>query len=64
MKPKMRERTDKQPSGNENVRKEIACSLRALHSYPERFAQNPSLSFEEHRSALIRSGKTEHRRRA
>jgi hypothetical protein len=64
MKPKMRERTNKRRSGNEDVRKEIECFLRALHSYPERFAQNPSLSFEQHRSALIRSGKTEHRRRA
>jgi hypothetical protein len=64
MKPKMRELTNKRRSGNENVRREIACFLRALHSYPERFAQNPSISFEEHRSALVRSGKPEHRRRA
>jgi len=64
MKPKMRELTDKRPSGNEDVRREIASFLRALHSYPERFARNPGISFEEHRSAIIRSGKPEHRRRA
>jgi hypothetical protein len=64
MKPKMRELANKRRLGNEDVRKEIACFLRALHSYPERFAQNPSLSFEEHRSALVRTGKPEHRRRA
>jgi hypothetical protein len=64
MKSKMRERTDKRSSGNEGVRREIATFLRALHSYPERFARNPGISFEEHRSALVRSGKPEHRRRA
>jgi hypothetical protein len=64
MKPKMRELVDKRPSSNEDVRREIACFLRALHSYPERFARNPGISFEQHRSALIRSGKTEHRRRS
>lgn len=64
MKSKMRERTNKRRPGKEDVRKEIACFLRALHSYPERFAQNPSISFEEHRSALLRTGKTEQRQRA
>jgi len=64
MKPKMRESADKRPSGNEQVRKEMASFLRALHSYPERFAQNPGLTFEEHRSALVQTGKTESRRRA
>jgi hypothetical protein len=64
MKPKMREPADKRSFGNEQVRKEMASFLRALHSYPERFARNPGLSFEEHRSALVRTGKTESRRRA
>jgi hypothetical protein len=64
MKPKMRESADKRPSGNEDVRKEMASFLRALHSYPERFARNPGLSFEEHCSALARTGKAESRRRA
>jgi hypothetical protein len=64
MKPKMREPGHKRPPGNEDVRKEIAAFLRALHSYPDRFAQNPGITFEEHRSALVRTGKTEPRRRA
>jgi hypothetical protein len=28
--------------------KEIQNFLKAMHSYPERFAQNPALSFEDH----------------
>ena len=40
-------------SGNEQVRREIQSFLRALHSYPERFARDPDVSFEEHRSSLL-----------
>ena len=30
------------------VRREIATFLRAVHSYPESFARDPLLSFEQH----------------
>ena len=41
-------------AANERVRSEIRIFLEALDSYPERFAQDPDISFEEHRSSLIR----------
>jgi hypothetical protein len=34
---------------NEQARAEIQSFLEALDSYPELFAQNPNLTFEEHR---------------
>lgn len=52
---------DSQLSGNEQVRMEIQTYLHALDSYPERFARNPSLTFEEYCSSLIPPGKTEGR---
>ncbi len=53
---------EKEPSGNEQVRREIQSFLQALHSYPDRFARNPRLSFEEHRSGLVQA-KADSRRR-
>ena len=40
-------------SANEQVRIEMQSFLLALDSYPERFATNPGISFEEHRSSLV-----------
>jgi hypothetical protein len=37
---------------NESVRAEMRMFLEALGSYPERFAANPGLTFEEHRARL------------
>jgi hypothetical protein len=53
---------EKEPSGNEQVRREIQSFLQALNSYPDRFARNPRISFEEHCSGLVQS-KAESRRR-
>jgi|HubBroStandDraft_4_1064222.scaffolds.fasta_scaffold1319516_1 hypothetical protein len=50
-------------SGNEQVRREIQRFLQALRSYPERFARNPRLTFEEHCSGFARTAKAEPRRR-
>ena len=50
-------------SGNEQVRREIQRFLQALRSYPERFARNPRLTFEEHCSGLVQTAKAEPRRR-
>ncbi len=55
---------DQRLSGNEQVRREIQSFLRALHSYPERFARDPDITFEEHRSSLLVVIQTDHRRRA
>jgi hypothetical protein len=40
-------------SGNEQVRVEIQTFLAALNSYPERFAVNPGITFEEHCTSLM-----------
>ena len=40
-------------SPNERVRIEMQSFLRALDSYPECFATNPRISFEEHCSSLV-----------
>jgi hypothetical protein len=53
---------EKEPSGNEQVRREIQSFLQALNSYPDRFARNPRISFEEHCSGLVQA-KAESRRR-
>lgn len=53
-----------QMSGNEQVRREIQSFLQALNSYPDRVAQNPGVTFEEHCSGTVRTAKTEPRRRA
>lgn len=38
---------------NENVRAEMQTFLAALVSYPDRFAANPDISFEQHRTSLM-----------
>lgn len=40
-------------AGNEQVRAEIETFLRALDSYPARFAANPEITFEEYRASLM-----------
>jgi len=50
-------------SGNEQVRIEIQRFLQALRSYPQRFARNPRLTFEEYCSGLVQTAKAEPRRR-
>lgn len=39
-------------SNNEQVQVEMETFLQALTSYPERFATDPRITFEEHRSSL------------
>jgi len=39
-------------SGDELVRVEMESFLRALESYPQRFASDPNITFEEYRSSL------------
>ena len=48
---------------NERVRQEIRSFLEALDSYPDRFAQDPEVSFEQHFCSLVAAGKSELRRR-
>ena len=55
---------DQRLEGNEQVRREIQSFLRALHSYPKRFARDPAITFEEHHSSLLVLIQTEARRRA
>ena len=38
---------------NETVRAEMQTFLAALASYPDRFAANPRISFEQHRGSLM-----------
>ena len=38
---------------NETVRVEMQTFLAALVTYPDRFAVNPRISFEQHRISLI-----------
>jgi len=40
-------------TGNEQVRVEMQTFLQALASYPDRFAINPRMTFEEYRSSLV-----------
>jgi hypothetical protein len=40
---------------NERVRVEMETFLRALATYPDRFAANPGLSFDEYRRSLVAS---------
>lgn len=51
-------------SDNERVRREIEAFLLALKSYPERFARNPGITFEQHRISLIGSAVPAPRRRS
>jgi len=59
----VRER-ERRRSENAQVRREIQSFLEALHSYPERFAQDPRITFREHHVGLVRAAITESRRRA
>ena len=43
-------------SDNKKVEAEIQSFLEALASYPERFATDPRLTFEQHRSSLTTAG--------
>lgn len=54
---------ENQVTGNDQVRIEIQSFLQALRSYPERFASNPRLTFEEHCSGLAQTAKADPRRR-
>jgi hypothetical protein len=45
-----------------NVQPEIDKFLRALRSYPESFAHNPRLSFEQHLFRIMASGSGGERR--
>ncbi len=42
-------------SADEQVRTEIQSFLRALDSYPDRFAREPEITFEEHRNSLAQT---------
>jgi len=50
-------------SGNKQVRSEIRRFLEALNSYPERFAEEPGITFEQHLCNLVSAGVREPRRR-
>lgn len=50
-------------SRDEQVRDEIEMFLAAVNSYPDRFARNPQITFEEHRSRLIEAAEECPRRR-
>lgn len=50
---------ERELSQNEQALAEIKMFLHALDSYPERFAEDPQISFEDHQSSLIVSGKIE-----
>lgn len=39
--------------GNETVRAEMQTFVEALASYADRFATNPRISFEQHRTSLL-----------
>jgi hypothetical protein len=49
--------------GNRQVRSEIRSFLEALDSYPERFAEEPGITFEQHLCNLVSAGTREPRRR-
>ena len=50
-------------SGNKQVRSEIRRFLEALNSYPERFAEEPGITFEQHLCNLVSGGTREPHRR-
>jgi hypothetical protein len=56
-------RTADQRSGNEQVRREIQSFLHALKSYPDRFAKEPHVTFEQHHGGLARAASEVSRRR-
>ena len=47
------QRVEAQVWNNEQVLQEMRAFLRALESYPDRFASDPTITFEQHRSNLI-----------
>jgi len=49
-------------SGNEQVRDEIQRYLQALASYPDRFAQDPDISFKKHLYSLVAANRGSRRR--
>jgi hypothetical protein len=49
-------------SGNKQVRRELKKFLQALDSYPDRFAKNPKISFEQHLRSLAQSANSHTRR--
>ena len=49
---------------NQQVRVEIQSFLHALDSYPELFARNPNISFEQYLCSLVSAGKTRLARRS
>jgi len=53
----VRER-ESQVVGDEQVRAEIQSFLKALDSYPEHFALNPGITFEQHRDSVVPTAKT------
>jgi hypothetical protein len=48
---------------NEQVLMEVQSFLQALASYPDRFAKEPKLSFEQHLCSLVTATQNESRRR-
>lgn len=59
MKPRaLRGQSESRMSGNEQVRAEIKTFLQALNSYPARFAVDPEITFEEHRTSLMLPSRT------
>src|SRR5579862_524971 len=54
---------DRRISGNAQVRREIQSFLHALRSYPDRFAKEPHITFEEHHGGLARAASEASRRR-
>jgi hypothetical protein len=65
MKSKMHEAAlgEDEMSGDAQVRVEIQTFLQAVNSYPDQFARNPDLTFEEHCSSLSPVAKTDSNRR-
>jgi hypothetical protein len=50
-------------SGDEQARNEIRRYLQALASYPDRFAQNPDISFKKHLHSVVAASPRSPRRR-
>jgi hypothetical protein len=40
-------------TGEQDAQQEIDSFLRALRSYPDRFARDPYLSFQQHLSSIV-----------
>jgi hypothetical protein len=66
MKPRMQNHVQPRESGaqrNQQVREEIENFLRAVDSYPECAAEEPSLSFRQHLSSFFTVAHTARPRR-